>query len=249
MNIELRSAEEVAGVLGVELDTLYRYARKGMIRGMKVGKAWRFSEPDVEDFLHRHTYGSPPATMPGSLPGSLHQSPVTVNATRTRPPVKPVGASFADVDAASSQLAENLRKAGVIEGDRVVVFLANSIEFVIGCFAVWKVGANLVSEEVSAREENLSQVLRDCQPQALIVDHGVAERLDVHRHSLENVRVVYVKDRSLQLSGLRGLRVESFDTAMRRKNSANVIHLNGSGADEEQAIKSTSGTAEHPIYG
>ena len=43
MNFEFRSAEDVAEILGIELDTLYRYARKGRIRGLKVGKAWRFA--------------------------------------------------------------------------------------------------------------------------------------------------------------------------------------------------------------
>ena len=56
MKIELHSAEKVAETLGVELDTLYRYARKGKIPGLKVGKAWRFLDGDVREFLQRQRY-------------------------------------------------------------------------------------------------------------------------------------------------------------------------------------------------
>src|SRR5580658_4429563 len=52
MNIDkLNSAQQVADLLGIKLDTLYRYARGGRIRGMKIGKAWKFSDVDLRDFL------------------------------------------------------------------------------------------------------------------------------------------------------------------------------------------------------
>ncbi len=48
MTAKLYSAPEVASWLGVEVDTLYRYARRGNLRGLKIGKLWRFAEADLE---------------------------------------------------------------------------------------------------------------------------------------------------------------------------------------------------------
>jgi len=223
MNFEFRSAQEVAGILGVELDTLYRYARKGRICGLKVGKAWRFAEPDIMSFLERQRRAARPASVPA--PPSSPVAPR--DEAKDRPLSRPAATSFAEVDAASNLLAENLRKAGIAPGDRVVVLLANSTEFVVGCFGVWKVGAVLIPLDLSLHAQTLRQTLRDCAPQAMIVDQAVAERLDVQRHSLSSVRVVYVKERNFTLPGLHGVRVESLDAVLEGKSSANVIHLDG----------------------
>jgi len=40
-------------MLSLEVDTLYRYARAGRLRGLKVGKLWRFTDADVEQFLQQ----------------------------------------------------------------------------------------------------------------------------------------------------------------------------------------------------
>lgn len=58
MKIELCCAEEVAHALGIKLDTLYRYARKGRIRGMKIGKSWRFFNADIQNFLQQNQYNA-----------------------------------------------------------------------------------------------------------------------------------------------------------------------------------------------
>src|SRR5207244_11025078 len=53
---KLYSAPEVASQLAIELDTLYRYARAGDLRGLKRGKLWRFTEADVQEFIHSRRY-------------------------------------------------------------------------------------------------------------------------------------------------------------------------------------------------
>src|SRR3989442_11435754 len=53
---KLYSAPEVASQLAIELDTLYRYARAGDLRGLKIGKLWRFTQADVQEFIHSRRY-------------------------------------------------------------------------------------------------------------------------------------------------------------------------------------------------
>src|SRR3989449_9948449 len=53
---KLYSAREVASQLAIELDTLYRYARAGDLRGLKIGKLWRFTEGGGQEFIYSRRY-------------------------------------------------------------------------------------------------------------------------------------------------------------------------------------------------
>ncbi len=68
MTTRLYSAPDVASLLGIELDTLYRYARRGKLKGLKIGKLWRFAEADVEDFLQSQRYSTVLKLAEKSLP-------------------------------------------------------------------------------------------------------------------------------------------------------------------------------------
>jgi excisionase family DNA binding protein len=216
MKIELHSAEEVADTLGVELDTLYRYARKGTIHGLKVGKAWRFLDVDVQEFLQKQRYNSH-SPEAGATFAESHSHNGAGHHT--------VEASYAEVDAASNLLAASLLKHGLTPSGRVLVLLSNSLEFVVGCFAVWKAGAILVTESPSIKDETLHYIIHECNPQALILDRDVAERLEGVRYGLEHVRVVYVKNRASSLSGLAPLQVESLDAVLENKTSSKVLRF------------------------
>ena len=128
----------MADVLGIELDTLYRYARAGKITGMKVGKAWRFAEEDLRNFLEARR--------------APHRSDGTNAAPRfLMDLIEPQGAAVragwqviapdhtADIEqlrADSSRLDTALRDYGIGQGDRVLVALGNGASFVTACFAV-----------------------------------------------------------------------------------------------------------------
>ncbi len=44
---ELVDSREAAGFLRVNVKTLQRLARSGQVRGIKIGKLWRFSKGDL----------------------------------------------------------------------------------------------------------------------------------------------------------------------------------------------------------
>jgi len=274
MNIELCRVEEVADALGIKVDTLYRYARKGRIRGIKVGKAWRFLQADIRDFLQQHEYhvkpvmrdkvnnlrkklrgiirtpaksqkagassveSNPMGIKPSLLPDILRRAALECG---VRPAIACGGAqaSFADLDKASNQLADSLLSRGVVPGDRVMILLSNSLEFVAACFAVWKAGGIVVAEDPCLHDTRLRSVLRDCAPQALIVDRAVAESLDARRHGLENLRIVYVKGQTFQLPGLDGMRVESLDTTLENKTSPVLLRFNSASPDDVETLTYT----------
>lgn len=53
--------------------------------------------------------------------------------------------SYRELDERSDVFAQGLRSEGVKKGDRVCVMLGNSWEFGVVTYAVWKLGAILVS--------------------------------------------------------------------------------------------------------
>lgn len=54
---EVLTLEEVAELLKLNLQTVYRQARAGKLPGQKVGKSWRFSRAAIMRMLEGHNDG------------------------------------------------------------------------------------------------------------------------------------------------------------------------------------------------
>jgi len=74
-----------------------------------------------------------------------------------------------------AQLASGLAEQGVVEGDRVALFLPNSIEFVVATLASMWVGAIFVPLAITDPEARLSTMLADCRPKIVLCvnDEGI----------------------------------------------------------------------------
>jgi len=46
------NAKELSKILGISTKTLYEYAKIGILKGRKVGRAWLFTEKNVVNFLN-----------------------------------------------------------------------------------------------------------------------------------------------------------------------------------------------------
>lgn len=215
MKYKLYSAQDVADLLGVKLDTIQRYVRTRHGRGMRIGQSGQFSEADVEFFIQQlrlaaHVKQKPKVLL---LPDALSQA---ANHSEEAAGITFRGSTFSysEIQTWAMRLAENLLRQGVLPGERVVVLLPNSIEFIVSCFAVWKAGAILVAEDPAIRKEALAHILQDAAPSALIVARPVAERLRSVAPYLRGVNVILVNDRADSLSGLGELRVEPLDAVL-----------------------------------
>ena len=49
--LEVYTPEEAAGILKVTRRTMYSYLARGAIRSAKLGRVWRITRKDLEDFL------------------------------------------------------------------------------------------------------------------------------------------------------------------------------------------------------
>ena len=50
---ELLTLQELSGQLKIAEKTLYGYAQKGIIPGIKIGSAWRFRRADIDAWLEQ----------------------------------------------------------------------------------------------------------------------------------------------------------------------------------------------------
>src|ERR1700741_4592525 len=76
--------------------------------------------------------------------------------------------SYRELDRASDRLAGALAAGGIARGDRVVVFMDNCREAVIGIFAALKAGAVFSPINPSTKAEKLAYVINNCGARALI---------------------------------------------------------------------------------
>ncbi len=76
--------------------------------------------------------------------------------------------SYRALDNASSRLAHALRVRGVSDGQRVVLFLENSVEAVVAIFAVLKAGGTFSPVNPTTKADKLAFILNNCRATVLI---------------------------------------------------------------------------------
>jgi len=79
---------------------------------------------------------------------------------------------YRQIDGEANLLAHALAAAGVDRGDRVVIFLPNSVEAVVSIFAVLKAGAVFVVLNPTTKADKLTYVLNNCRATAIITGEG-----------------------------------------------------------------------------
>src|SRR2546425_11864507 len=242
---KLYSAPKLASQLGIELDTLYRYARAGDLRGLKIGKLWRFTEADVQEFVHSRRYlVYPKGNRSKLLPQILRE---IARRPREQGSVacRTARVSYAELDFLSDRLAAALVQRGIRPGNRVVMVLPNSVEFVIACFAIMKVRAIVVLEDTTIRPNNFRHILEETQPVAVIVDRNLAVHLEGMQGALDSVKVILLKDCTFAFSSLTGIDVDSLDAILQCEARATALPT-GARSDEVVSITYTSGSTGTP---
>ena len=78
--------------------------------------------------------------------------------------------TYRELDAMADRLAHALRDLGVQRGDRVAVFLQNSVETVVGIFAILKAGAVFVVVNPTTKHDKFLYILNNCRATALLAD-------------------------------------------------------------------------------
>jgi len=82
--------------------------------------------------------------------------------------------TFGDLDERSNRLAGELEARGVAAGDRVVLFMPNGVAFIDAFLATLKLGAIVVPVNVLYRERELTHILGDAEPRAVVTTDDLA---------------------------------------------------------------------------
>jgi fatty-acyl-CoA synthase len=102
-------------------------------------------------------------------------------------PARDVALTWAELNDQVSRLANFLIDMGIKPGDRIAVFLRDSIEFVTSLFAVAKAGCVFAPLNYRLAPEELRYVLNDCKTKVLIFDRNGSEVLDRIRAKIKSV--------------------------------------------------------------
>jgi amino acid adenylation domain-containing protein len=102
--------------------------------------------------------------------------------------------SYAQLEGMANRLANALGEKGVRRGDRVAIYLNNSLEAVVSIFAVTKAGGVFVAVNRNSKIEKLAGILNNCQAAVVIMDQravaqGIGDKLLAGASSLKSIIV------------------------------------------------------------
>ncbi len=89
--------------------------------------------------------------------------------------------TYAEIEAQANRLAHALTAHGVQRGDRVAIYLPNSVETVIGIFAILKAAGTFVVVNPTTKRDKLAFILNNCQATALLAaDRNASLAAEAH---------------------------------------------------------------------
>lgn len=135
--------------------------------------------------------------------------------------------TYSQLDEMANRVAHALIEMGVGRGDRVGLYLDNSVEAVVGIFAIAKAGAVFVTVNPTMKRDKFLYVLNNCRATALIADaradlSGLIEETD---RAVPSLQGVILGGRGASAAN-RGPRCLTFEAALNRPQSTRPPRLN-----------------------
>lgn len=135
--------------------------------------------------------------------------------------------TFGEIDDRAARMAGLLAAKGLVRGDRVAVFLANSIAYIDLFLAATRLGVIFVPVNVLYRDREIRHIVSDAEPKALITS------ADLACHVPDNAAVWLVEDLSREAGErepLRGSGVIDGDTP------AAIVYTSGTTGTSKGAV-------------
>ena len=79
-----------------------------------------------------------------------------------------IRASYSDINIQANRLANWLVQNGVVKGDRVIFFLENSVDYVVGYYGTLKAGAVAVPLSIDLKASTLDGIIAELDPKLII---------------------------------------------------------------------------------
>lgn len=139
-----------------------------------------------------------------------------------------------------NQVAHGLTDAGVCRGDRVAIMMRNSVQFLLGSYALKKLGVVEVAINTEFRGAGLTHMLNLPEAELLLADEEFAEPLGLVRGELTHLRrVAFTSGHMDAARVLPGLEVVAFEDLVIIRGDNPGVEVRGS---DLATILFTSGT-------
>ncbi len=110
-----------------------------------------------------------------------------------------IRATYSDINGNADKLAQHLLAIGIKPGDRVILIIANSLEYVVAYYGAMKIGAVAVPLGVDIKPNSLQRILEDVTPTAIISHLRFKRLINATEESLiEDLQVIFICDRESQ---------------------------------------------------
>ena len=131
-----------------------------------------------------------------------------------------VRATYSQINSQANQLARYLVDSGVDAGDRVVLLLENSLEYVVSYYAVLKAGAVAVPFNTELKSDTLLQLLQDIDAQTLLTQRKFERLLRKVELEQSSIQQVIIKNAKLDLN--HSIEVSDWDVIIATKANENI---------------------------
>ena len=128
--------------------------------------------------------------------------------------------SYQDIEAQCNRLAHALRDGGVQRGDRVAVYLENSVEAVVSIFAILKAEAVFLLLHPTTKTEKLTYVLNNARARGLITHDRKRATVEPCLGQTSHLETVVVVGKDGNVAGNGHKRVLSWDELLAQYHQA-----------------------------
>ena len=87
-----------------------------------------------------------------------------------------------------SEIGRNLKKLGINKGDRVLIYLKNSEEYLFSLFAIWRIGAIAIPTNRVFTEKEIKYIINDSKAKLLITDDDAKDLMDIQKFIPKNFK-------------------------------------------------------------
>lgn len=108
--------------------------------------------------------------------------------------------TYEEADKLTDKMAAGLRRLGVRKGDRIVLCLPNSLDFVIGYYGILKAGGSVSPANPLNRAAELNHQINDCQASLMITDQDIYPRIREIRDKTPLRTIILTKSDGMEVS-------------------------------------------------
>ncbi len=86
-----------------------------------------------------------------------------------------------------SEIGRRLKDLGIEKGDRVLIYLKNSEEYLFSLFAIWRIGAIAIPTNRVFTASELEYIVSDSQAKLMITDEEAGDIIDIETYIPKNI--------------------------------------------------------------